>query len=70
MLGLRCAKHSLYNGSRPPADPCDACTMVHAANKASQYVADLERVQPIKLVNDLSGFSTKMILDELGKRFT
>jgi hypothetical protein len=68
MLGLRCAKHKLFNGSRPPAEECDACTHIHAANRATHYVPELERMQPINVVVSLGQASSTQLLAEIGRR--
>ena len=68
MLGLRCSIHSLYNGAKAPAEPCDACTMIYAIHKSTQYVANLERVQPIKPQTKLGDYTTQSILDEIRRR--
>jgi hypothetical protein len=70
MISLKCDKHSLYNGAKLMAEQCDACSVIHAVNKLTHHVPDLERIQPIKLVTEpyLGLATTGELIDELRAR--
>jgi hypothetical protein len=67
MLGIKCAKHSLYNGAKLFSEQCDACAMIHAVNKTTYHIPDLEAIQPIRLL-DLNSASTPSLLAEIERR--
>jgi hypothetical protein len=68
MLGIKCDKHGLYNGAKVFSEPCDACSVIHAVNKLTYHVPNLERIQPIKVSRDLSEFGTHALLREIMQR--
>jgi hypothetical protein len=67
MLGIKCSKHGLYNGAKQYSEECGACSVIHTLNMLTHHVPDLERIQPIKLL-DLNSTSTPSLLAEIEKR--
>jgi hypothetical protein len=67
MIGIKCSKHGLYNGAKLFSEQCDACAVIHAVNKSTHHIPDLEAIQPIKML-DLRSASTPSLLAEIEKR--
>jgi hypothetical protein len=67
MLGIKCSKHGLYNGAKQYSEECGACSVIHTVNMLTHHVPDLERIQPIKML-DLPSASTANLLNEIERR--
>jgi hypothetical protein len=67
MLGIKCSKHGLYNGAKQYSEECGACSVIHTTNMLTHHVPDLERIQPINLL-DIRSATTDGLLNEIERR--